>query len=89
MAHAYRQYVSYTSHAEAVSTYSRSLGHELPFVFGFLGSSQQLLYVLGDLLRLADDVLCARQGGIFLGLLAWLHWIRGWKWAAANEKKAF
>lgn len=61
--------------------------HKLPFVFGLLGSSQKLLYVLSDLLRLTDDILCARQGGIFLTLLLWLHRFRGWKRAARNAKE--
>lgn len=56
-------------------------------MFGLLCSSQKLLYVLSDLLRLADDVLCARQGGVFLSLLPWLHCFRGWKRAAVNEEK--
>lgn len=60
---------------------------KLPFMFGLLGSSQKLLYVLSDLLCLTDDVLCAWQGGIFLTLLPWLPCFRGWKGAAANEKK--
>jgi len=56
-------------------------------VLGLLGGSQELLYVLSDLLRLTDDVLCAWQGGIFLPLLPQLHCFRGWKRAAVNEKE--
>lgn len=41
----------------------------VPFMFGLLCGSEELLYVLGYLLRLADDVLRARQGGVFLACL--------------------
>jgi len=37
-------------------------------VFVVLSGSQQLLDVLGDLLRCADDVLCAGQRGVRLHL---------------------
>lgn len=53
-------------------------------MFGFLGSSQKLLYVLSDLFRLADDVLCAWQGGILLGFLPQLHGIRSCQRPAAK-----
>lgn len=58
----------------------------LPLVFGFLGCSQELLDVFGDLLCLADDVLGARQRGVLLALLPRLHGVRRWKWAATNKK---
>lgn len=39
-------------------------------MFGFLGSSEELLDILSDLLRLTDDVLRARHGGVFPTLLS-------------------
>lgn len=62
------------------------LNPNLPLVFGFLGCSQKLLDVFGDLLRLADDVLGARQRGVLLALLPRLHGVRRRKWAATNKK---
>lgn len=55
-------------------------------MFGLLGSSQKLLYVLSDLLGLTDDILRARQRGIFLPPV-WFHSIRGWRWAATKAKQ--
>lgn len=49
----------------------------LPLVFGLLGGSQELLDVFGDLLRLADDVLGARQRGVLHALLHRLGSVRG------------
>lgn len=57
----------------------------LPLVFGLLGGSQQLLDVLGDLLRLADDVLGARQRGVLLALLPRLRAVRGRQGAAGAD----
>lgn len=57
----------------------------LPLVFGLLGGSQQLLDVFGDLLRLADDVLGARQRGVLLALLPRLRAVRGWQRAAGMD----
>lgn len=56
-------------------------------MFGLLGSSQKLLDVLSDLLRLTDDVLCARQGGILLTLLLLVGCFRGSKRAATNKNR--
>ena len=56
-------------------------------MFGFLCSSQKLLYVLGDLLCLTDDVLCTWQGGIILALLSWVRRIGGVKGAAIFKEK--
>lgn len=53
-------------------------------MFGFLGSSEELLDVLGDLLRLADHVLRARHGGVFPALLSWLRCIGSWEGAAVK-----
>lgn len=55
-------------------------------MFGFLGSSEELLYVLGDLLRLTDDVLRARHGGLFPALLPRLRRIGSWERAAVKKK---
>lgn len=53
-------------------------------MFGFLGSSEELLYVLCDLFRLTDDVLGARHGGAFPALLSRMRYIGTWKRAAAE-----
>lgn len=53
-------------------------------MFGFLGSSEELLYVLSDLLRLTDDVLRARHGGVFPALLSRLRRIGSWERAAVK-----
>lgn len=59
----------------------------LPLMFGLLGSSQELLDVFGDLLRLADDVLSARQRGILHTLLPLLASVRGHQRAAVRARK--
>lgn len=56
-------------------------------MFGLLGSSQKLLDVLSDLLRLTDDVLCARQGSILLALLPLVGCFRGSKRAATSKNR--
>lgn len=56
-----------------------------PLVFGLLGGPQQLLDVFGDLLRLADDVLGARQRGVLLALLPRLGAVRRWQRAAGTD----
>lgn len=53
-------------------------------MFGFLGSSEELLYVLSDLLRLAYDVLRARHGGVFPALLSRLRRVGSWERAAVE-----
>lgn len=57
-------------------------------MFGFLGSSEELLYVLSDLLCLADDVLRARHGGVFPALLSWLRRIGSWGRAAVKTRRS-
>lgn len=56
-------------------------------MFGFLGGSEQLLYVLGDLFGLTNDVLRARHGAVFPALLSWLRCIGTWEGAAAEESR--
>lgn len=53
-------------------------------MFGFLGSSEELLDVLSDLLGLTDDVLRARHGGVFPALLSRLRRIMSWEGAAVK-----
>lgn len=53
-------------------------------MFGFLGGSEELLYVLSDLFGLTDDVLRARHGGAFPALLSRLCYIGSWKRAAVE-----
>lgn len=55
-------------------------------MFGLLGGSQELLDVLGDLLRLADDVLGARQRGVLHALLPRLSSVRGRQRAAGRDR---
>lgn len=53
-------------------------------MFGFLGGSEELLYVLRDLFGLTDDVLRARHGGALPALLSRLCYIGSWKRAAVE-----
>lgn len=53
-------------------------------MFGFLGSSEELLYVLCDLFGLTDDVLRARHGGALPALLSRLRHLGTWKRAAVE-----
>lgn len=53
-------------------------------MFGFLSSSEELLDVLGDLLRLTDDVLRARHGAVFSAALSQLRRIGSWERAAVK-----
>lgn len=55
-------------------------------MFGLLGGPQELLNVFGDLLRLADDVLGARQSGVLHALLPWLGSIRCRQRAAGRDR---
>lgn len=64
--------------------FSLLLPSDVPFMFGFLGSSEELLYVLCDLFGLTDDVLRARHGAALPALLSRLRYIGTWKRAAVE-----